>query len=255
MKRNIGDRKYRAVFISDLHLGSKHCNSDALLEFLEELDTEHLFLVGDIIDGWRLAKKWYWPKKHNKIVRKLLKISETTEVTYITGNHDEFFRTFPNVQIGKVQVQNRYTYQGADGKKYLVTHGDMFDHLMRTKAGRFVMHFGDVAYDSLIFANKAVNFVRKLLGMHPWSLAKYLKRRAKAAANYIGDFSWEMTNYCSRKGYDGVICGHIHHAEIKNHGGVIYMNDGDWCESCTALVENQDGTWEIIQSKYLTLLS
>jgi UDP-2,3-diacylglucosamine pyrophosphatase LpxH len=245
MKRNTGVR-YKSVFISDLHLGSKHCNSDALLDFLEDLNTENLFLVGDIIDGWRLSKKWYWPKKHNKIIRKLLKISEKSNVVYITGNHDEFFRTFPNVQIGKVAVENRYTYYGIDGKKYLVTHGDMFDNLMRTKAGRMLMHVGDIAYDSLIYINRLVNFSRRMLRMRPWSLAKYLKKRAKAATSFISKFSLEMANYCKRKGYDGVICGHIHHAEIVHYQDVVYMNDGDWCESCTALVEHLDGTWEII---------
>ncbi len=237
---------YKSVFISDLHLGSKHCNAEKLLKFLDGLETEKLYLVGDIIDGWRLQKKWYWPNKHNKILQKLIKIAKKSEVIYITGNHDEFLRTIPDINIGKVTVYNRFDHIGVDGKRYLVTHGDMFDHLMRTRTGRFVMHLGDVAYDGLIYLNLLVNFLRKIFNRPPWSLAKFLKNKAKVAASYIGDFEQEMSMYCKKKGYDGVICGHIHHATIKNFDGVVYMNDGDWCESCTALVETKAGTFEII---------
>jgi len=238
--------KYRAVFISDLHLGSKHCNSDALLEFLTNINTEKLFLVGDIIDGWRLQKKWFWPNKHNRILQKILKISKDIEVVYITGNHDEFLRALPGMSFGNISIENRITHLGLDGKKYLVTHGDIFDNLMRTKSGRFIMHLGDFAYDRLLYINRLVIGLRKLFNLPPWSLAKYLKRKAKAASNYITHFSLEMSKYCRRKGYDGVICGHIHHAEIVEYDGIKYMNDGDWCESCTALVETQGGEWKII---------
>lgn len=240
-------KKYKTVFISDLHLGSKHCNSESLLSFLSNLRTEKLYLVGDIVDVWRLKRKWYWPKIHNKILRKILKLSETTEVIYVTGNHDEIFRSFPSIRIGRISVEHRCVHTGVDGLRYLVVHGDLFDNLMRTKTGRLVMHLGDFAYDSLIYINKAVNIARKLVGLQPWSLAKYLKRRAKLAANYICEFEKEMSYYCKRKGYDGIICGHIHHAEITKYDDIVYMNDGDWCESCTALVENFDGTWEIVK--------
>jgi len=244
METNIG---YKSVFISDLHLGSKHCNADKLLNFLDGLETEKLYLVGDIVDGWRLQKKWYWPNKHNKIVQKLIKIAKRSEVIYITGNHDEFLRTIPDINIGEVTVYNRFDHIGVDGKRYLVTHGDMFDHLMRTRSGRFVMHLGDIAYDGLLYLNRLVNVLRKIFNRPPWSLAKFLKNKAKVAASYIGDFEQEMSTYCKKKGYDGVICGHIHHATIKNFDGVVYMNDGDWCESCTALVETKAGTFTIIQ--------
>ena len=246
MPKNTG-KKYKSVFISDLHLGSKHCNSNALFDFLSTIETERLYLVGDIIDVWRLKKKWYWPKSHNQILRKILKISEKTEVIYVTGNHDEIFRSFPNIRIGRITVEHRCVHVGIDGKRYLVVHGDLFDNLMRTKTGRFIMHLGDFAYDSLIYINKSINMMRRLLRMQPWSLAKYLKHKAKLAANYIGEFEKEMSLYCKRKGYDGIICGHIHHAEITQYDGIVYMNDGDWCESCTALVENYDGTWEILK--------
>ena len=244
METNIG---YKSVFISDLHLGSKHCNADKLLKFLDGLETEKLYLVGDIIDGWRLQKKWYWPNKHNKIVQKLIKIAKRSEVIYITGNHDEFLRTIPDINLGEVTVYNRFDHIGVDGKRYLVTHGDMFDHLMRTRGGRFVMHLGDIAYDGLLYLNRLVNVLRKIFNRPPWSLAKFLKNKAKVAASYIGDFEQEMSTYCKKKGYNGVICGHIHHATIKNFDGVVYMNDGDWCESCTALVETKAGNFEIIQ--------
>ena len=244
METNIG---YKSVFISDLHLGSKHCNADKLLKFLDGLETEKLYLVGDIIDGWRLQKKWYWPNKHNKIVQKLIKIAKRSEVIYITGNHDEFLRTIPDINLGEVTVYNRFDHIGVDGKRYLVTHGDMFDHLMRTRGGRFVMHLGDIAYDGLLYLNRLVNVLRKIFNRPPWSLAKFLKNKAKVAASYIGDFEQEMSTYCKKKGYNGVICGHIHHATIKNFDEVVYMNDGDWCESCTALVETKAGNFEIIQ--------
>ena len=244
METNIG---YKSVFISDLHLGSKHCNADKLLKFLDGLETEKLYLVGDIIDGWRLQKKWYWPNKHNKIVQKLIKIAKKSEVIYITGNHDEFLRTIPDINLGEVTVYNRFDHIGVDGKRYLVTHGDMFDHLMRTRGGRFVMHLGDIAYDGLLYLNRLVNVLRKIFNRPPWSLAKFLKNKAKVAASYIGDFEQEMSTYCKKKGYNGVICGHIHHATIKNFDEVVYMNDGDWCESCTALVETKAGNFEIIQ--------
>ena len=244
METNIG---YKSVFISDLHLGSKHCNAEKLLKFLDGLETEKLYLVGDIIDGWRLQKKWYWPNKHNKIVQKLIKIAKRSEVIYITGNHDEFLRTIPDINIGEVTVYNRFDHIGVDGKRYLVTHGDMFDHLMRTRGGRFVMHLGDIAYDGLLYLNRLVNVLRKIFNRPPWSLAKFLKNKAKVAASYIGDFEQEMSTYCKKKGYNGVICGHIHHATIKNFDEVVYMNDGDWCESCTALVETKTGNFKIIQ--------
>ena len=247
MEANTGT-KYRAVFISDLHLGSKHCNSYALLEFLTNINTEKLFLVGDIIDGWRLQKKWFWPNEHNRILQKILKISKNIEVIYITGNHDEFLRKLPEMSFGNISIENTVTYLGLDGKKYLVTHGDMFDNLMNSLYGRFIMHFGGFAYDKLLYLNRLVIRFRKLFKLSPWSLSKYLKAKAKAASNYVNDFSFEMSKYCKHKGYDGVICGHIHHAEIVEYDGITYMNDGDWCESCTALVETQTGEWKILNN-------
>lgn len=248
MKKIIGD-EYRSVFISDVHLGSKHCDAHSLLSFLENLNTQRLYLVGDIVDGWRLSKKWYWPQSHSKVLQKIVKISKHTEVIYITGNHDEFLRNVKNISVGDIKVHNNFIHTGVDGKQYLVVHGDMFDALMRTKSGRFVMHLGDIAYDGLLYFNKLTNYTRKLIGLSPWSLAHYLKHTAKTAATYISEFEKEMVAYCKRKDFHGVICGHIHQAAIKHVDNLIYMNDGDWCESCSALVENLDGTFQIVYHK------
>jgi len=232
---------YKAVFISDLHLGSKHCQCEKLFQFLETLETQELFLVGDIIDGWRLSKKWYWPKKHGEILNRLL--SFDAKVHYIPGNHDEFLRGFINLaSILKKEAE----YIAVDGKRFLVVHGDLFDQLMRSRFGRKIMSLGDGAYDFLAHLNVLVNKIRSFLGYKHWSLSKYLKQKAKTAANFIGSFEEEMVKYCKANDYDGIICGHIHSPNIRSIDGIIYMNDGDWCESASALVEHLDGTWEIL---------
>ena len=242
MKKDIG---HRSVFISDLHLGSKHCQDEELLKFLKEVRTEKLYLVGDIVDGWRLQKKWYWPNNHNRVIKELISISKYTDVYWISGNHDEFLRTIPNINVGKIETHNRLTHIGVDGKKYLVVHGDMFDYLMRTRFGKTVMRLGDWGYDKSISINYIVNKIRNFFGYKPWSLAKYLKRKAKLASNFIGEFETEMVKYARKKNYDGIICGHIHHAEIKQYDEITYMNDGDWCESCSVLIEDHEGNWKI----------
>lgn len=243
MKANIG---HRSVFISDTHLGSKHCRDKELLSFLKQLKTEKLYLVGDIVDGWRLQKKWYWPNNHNRIIKEIIKISKHTDVYWISGNHDEFLRNIDPINIGNIKVCNNLIHVGPNGKRYLVVHGDMFDYLMKTKFGRYVMKIGDLAYDSLIWINLFVNKIRNFLGRPYWSLSKYLKYKAKTASNFIGEFEIEMINYCKKRKFDGIICGHIHTPAIRELDGVTYMNDGDWCENCSALIEHQDGTFEII---------
>jgi len=240
--------KYKTVFISDLHLGSKGCQAEDLVKFLSEVECETLYLVGDIIDGWRLRQNWYFPTSHLNVLRKIMtKARRGTNVIYVAGNHDEFLRPLipQGLSFGRITVVNKAVHW-SQGRKYLVVHGDMFDSLM---AGRmkWLMHVGGYAYDLLIWTNRWMNKIRHMLGMKQWSLSKYLKHKTKRALNYIQRYEESMAEYCKRKGYYGIICGHIHTAEIKNINGVIYMNDGDWVESCTALVEHEDGSFEILR--------
>ncbi len=241
--------KYRSIFISDIHLGSKGCQAEALCEFLKANTCEKLYLVGDIIDGWQLRKKWFWPQAHTNVVRRILTASKrNTEVIYIIGNHDEFLRTFLqfHVSFGHIAIKNQHTHTGADGKTYLVVHGDMFDGLMRANR-KWLMFLGDSIYNSLLWANIKLNSIRRRIGLPYWSLSKALKTRTKRTLTYIDNFEEHVADYCLRKGYDGVICGHIHVAEMRDIKGIRYMNDGDWVESCTALAEHHDGRWEIVE--------
>ncbi len=240
---------YKSIFISDLHLGSKGCKADAICHFLKHNHAEKLYLVGDIMDGWRLKKKWFWPQSHTNVIRRILTASKRgTDVIYIIGNHDEFLRAFLQfgVSFGRVSIRNRATHTGVDGKRYLVVHGDMFDGLMRANR-KWIMFLGDNLYNFLLAANTRLNTVRRWLGLPYWSLSKALKSRTKKALNFIQNFEEHVADYCRRKGFDGVICGHIHVAEIRDIDGIRYMNDGDWVESCTALVEHHDGRWELIE--------
>lgn len=243
--------KFRSIFISDLHLGSKGCQAEALCEFLKQNTCETLYLVGDIIDGWRLRKKWFWPQAHTNVIRRILTASKRdTEVIYIIGNHDEFLRAFLQfkVSFGRVSIRNRVVHTGEDGKRYLVVHGDMFDGMMRSNR-KWVMFLGDNLYNAVLSLNTRLNTVRQWLGLDYWSLSKALKSRTKRALNYVNNFEQHVADYCRRKGFDGAICGHIHVAEIRQIDGITYMNDGDWVESCTALVEHHDGRWELVEHK------
>ena len=242
--------KYRSIFISDIHLGSKGCKADALCDFLKHNTCETLYLVGDIIDGWRMKKKWYWPQSHTNVIRRILTAAKRdTKVIYIIGNHDEFLRAFLRFKIsfGAIQISNKTVHHGVDGKRYFVCHGDMFDGLMRPNR-KWIMFVGDNLYTLLLRINTDLNRLRRLIGLPYWSLSKALKTRTKKAMNFINSFEEEVAGYCKRKGYDGAICGHIHVAEIRDINGITYMNDGDWVESCTALVEHHSGGWELIKS-------
>lgn len=217
------------------------------LRFLKTHTSENLFLVGDIIDGWRLKRRWHFPQSHANVIRRILTAAKRgTRVEYILGNHDEAGRKFLNFDIsfGNINISDRQDYVGVDGKRYLVIHGDFFDTLMHDK--KWLMHIGDTLYDTMIWVNIQFNRIRNLLGMEYWSLSKYLKQNTKQALNFINRYEEHLADYCKDHGYDGIICGHIHHAEIKEINGVTYMNDGDWVESGTALVEHLDGRWEII---------
>lgn len=238
-------RHYRAVFISDTHLGTRAARADLLLDFLKEVSCDQLFLVGDIIDGWRLKKSWYWDTTHNDVIRKVLKFAKNgTKVTYIPGNHDEGFRGFVGNNMAGVKMLMDDVYEAVDGKKYWVLHGDIFDGVVLNH--KWLALVGDWAYTTLLKVNTVFNWCRRKLGFSYWSLSAYLKQRVKNAVEYIGSFEDAVASEAERRGVQGVICGHIHHAERRMIGDIEYLNDGDWVESCTALVEHEEGGWEII---------
>jgi UDP-2,3-diacylglucosamine pyrophosphatase LpxH len=238
-------RHYRAIFISDLHLGTPGCQAEALLEFLKTHTCDTLYLVGDIIDGWQLRRKWYWPQAHNDVVQKLLrKARKGCRVVYVPGNHDEFARDFLDHSFGGVEVVEHAVHTTADGKKLWVIHGDYFDGVIQF--AKWLAYVGDTLYDWALKANRHLNYMRGRLGMPYWSLSAYLKLKVKKAVNFISDFEVAVANEAKKLGYDGVVCGHIHHAEIRNIDGVQYCNDGDWVESLSTLVEHHDGRFEIL---------
>jgi UDP-2,3-diacylglucosamine pyrophosphatase LpxH len=239
---------YRTIFISDVHLGTRDCKADLLNNFLKHNTCETLYLVGDIIDAWKIQQnKWKWKQSHTNVVRRVLGHAKRgTKVIYVTGNHDEFLRPMIpyGFSFGMIEIVNQHKHIGVDGKNYLITHGDLFDGI--SKLAPWLAFLGDKAYDFTLELNSKFNWMRHKLGFGYWSLSRYLKYKVKSSVDFLFQFEKNLTSYCKRKGYDGVICGHIHTAEIKEIDGVTYMNDGDWVESCTALVEHIDGRWEII---------
>jgi UDP-2,3-diacylglucosamine pyrophosphatase LpxH len=235
----------RTVWISDIHLGTSGCKAEMLCDFLQAVQCETLYLVGDIVDGWRLRKGWYWPDQHNEVIRRLLKMAHRgTRVVYIPGNHDEMFRDYAGLSFGGIEVQLEAIHQTADGRSLLVTHGDAFDGIVLY--ARWLAFLGDQAYTLLLKVNLIFNAVRRRLKMPYWSLSSYLKRRVKNAVQYIGQFEEVVAREALLRGVDGVVCGHIHCAEIRQFGTITYYNDGDWVESCTALTEARDGTLTIL---------
>lgn len=239
---------YKSIFISDMHLGSKACQADIICDFLKKNTCDNLFLVGDIIDGWRLSKKWYWPQTHTDVIRKILSASKKhTNVFYILGNHDEALRKFLtfDIHLGEIKILDSYDYTTTHGEKYLIIHGDQFDSLMLPNT-KWLMHVGDAAYNFMIWVNVHLNGIRKLFGKKYWSLSKFLKSKTKSALNFIYSYEKHIANHCLLNNYDGVICGHIHTPVIKTIDGVKYFNTGDMCENCSVLVETQDGEFELI---------
>jgi UDP-2,3-diacylglucosamine pyrophosphatase LpxH len=238
-------RQYRAIWLSDIHLGTRGCKADFLLDFLRWNDSEFLYLVGDIVDGWRLRRSWYWTQSHNDVIQKLLrKARKGTKVTYIPGNHDEWLRDYTEIELGGVKVVDEAIHETADGRRLLIIHGDAYDGVV--KYARWLALLGDWAYNLMIWLNTHFNRLRRRLGYPYWSLSAYLKGKVKNAVVYVGNFAEAVADEARRRGVDGVVCGHIHKAEIRELGGILYCNDGDWVESCTALVEHWDGRLEIV---------
>lgn len=236
---------YRTIFISDTHLGTAGTQCHALLDFLKYNQCEKLYLVGDIIDGWRLKRKWYWPQPHNDVVQKLLrKARHGTDVIYIPGNHDEVARQFVDLSFGGVFIKETDIHQTADGRTFWVVHGDLFDNVIQH--ARWLAYAGDFAYITLLKVNRWLNVIRRWLNLPYWSFSQYLKQRVKSAVSFISAFETVMSRETRRRGCDGVICGHIHKAELKQMGQILYANSGDWVESATALVEHFDGRLEVL---------
>ncbi|RXJ80992.1 UDP-2,3-diacylglucosamine diphosphatase [Arcobacter sp. F2176] len=239
--------KYKSIFISDVHLGTRFSQAEKLIDFLKDNESENLFLVGDIIDGWSIRRKFVWPQAHSDVIQKVLrKARKGTNVYLITGNHDEFLRPFVPLILGdNLEVSNEFEYISISGKSYYVTHGDFFDSITMTK--KWLAILGDYGYDFLLYINFIINRIRKTFKINSkWSLSKFIKDNVKSSVNFINDFEKVLTNHAKHKGYDGIICGHIHKAEQRDIEGIEYKNCGDWVESCTALVETYEGKFEII---------
>lgn len=240
-----GQLHYRTVWISDIHLGTRGCKAELLLDFLKHVECETLFLVGDIVDGWRLQRSWYWAQTHNDVIQKILrKARKGTTVIYIPGNHDEALRDYTGLVFGGIQVLDEHIHETADGRKLLVLHGDKFDGVVRY--AKWLALLGDHAYNLCLAANHWFNHFRRQLGYPYWSLSAYLKNKVKNAVEYVSNYEHAVAAEARARGADGVICGHIHKAEMRMIEGVLYCNDGDWVESCTALAEHPDGQLEII---------
>jgi len=236
---------YRAIFISDLHLGTPGCQADALLDFLKEHTSDYLYLVGDIIDGWQLRRRWYWPQAHNDVIQKLLrKARKGTRVIYVPGNHDEFARHFLDHHFGGIEVMEEAVHRTADGRQLWVIHGDYFDAVVQQ--AKWLAYVGDYLYEFTLKLNRYLNNMRGRLGLPYWSLSAYLKHKVKKALNYVTDFENAVAHEAEKQGYQGVVCGHIHRAEIRDVNGILYCNDGDWVESRTALVENERGELSLL---------
>lgn len=237
--------QFRSIWISDTHLGTRTCKAEYLLDFLRHTESKNLYLIGDIIDFWSLKNGWHWPKLHNQVIQTIMeKAAKDTEVIYVPGNHDEWFRDYLGLLFGGVRITADPVHTTADGRRFLIIHGDEFDSVV--KHSRWLAVLGSGAYDFLLYANRWVNYFRRKLGFPYWSLAAYLKHKVKNAVNFISNFEQALAHEARKRGVDGVICGHIHRATIENIDGIVYCNDGDWVESCTALVERHDGSLAIL---------
>ena len=238
--------QHRAIFISDIHLGTRASQADELLEFLKHNDAETIYLVGDIVDFWRVKRGPVWPQAHNDVLQKLMrKVRKGSRLVYIPGNHDEGLRDYAGTHFGGIEIMQQCVHETADGKRLLVMHGDEFDVVVRN--ARWLALLGDHGYELALWSNTPLNWARRRLGLGYWSLSGYLKQRVKQAVNFIGEFEMALASEARRYGADGIVCGHIHRAADRMIDGVRYLNCGDWVESCTALVEEHDGSIRLIQ--------
>ena len=237
---------YRSVFISDLHLGTRGCRSDFLIDFLRRTDCDHLYLVGDVVDGWRLKKSWYWHEEFDTVVRMILDKAEAgTRVTYIPGNHDEVFRQWLGLEVAGVKLMREAVHEAADGRKYLIIHGDEFDGVIRY--AKFLALLGDWAYDFAIWLNRGIARVRRAMGLPYWSFSAWSKQKVKRAVNFISAFEQAVAADARRNNVDIVLCGHIHRPAVQQMDDILYINTGDWVESNSAVVEHPDGRLELIR--------
>ena len=243
--KSLKPRHYRAIFISDVHLGFSGCSAQYLLNFLRSSTCEYLYLVGDIIDIWQMKRRLYWPQLHNDVVRAILgKAKHGTKIIYVPGNHDELLRDFDNIVFGNLEIRNEYIHTAADGKRFLVIHGDQFDGVVRNS--RTLSMVGSMMYEILLRANILVSYIRRKMGLSYWSLSNAVKHQVKQAVNFISNYEAALAHAAQKSDVDGVITGHIHRAEISKINNIIYCNCGDWVESCTALVEYFDGSIELL---------
>jgi UDP-2,3-diacylglucosamine pyrophosphatase LpxH len=232
--------RHRTLFLSDIHLGTPGCKADLLLDFLRNNEAETIYLVGDIIDGWRIKRSWFWHESHNAVVQEILhKVRHGTRIIYVPGNHDEALRDYTGLDFAGIDICNEVIHRTADGRDLLVLHGDQFDSVVRYAS--WLAHLGDRAYGMALALNNWLHTARRTLGLSYWSLSSYLKQKVKNAVEYISSFEMAVARAARERGVDGVVCGHIHHAEMREIDGILYCNDGDWVESCTALAEDLTG--------------
>jgi len=244
-KRPENRKRHRTLFLSDIHLGTPGCKADLLLDFLRNNDAETIYLIGDIIDGWRIKRSWYWNETHNAVLQEVLrKARKGARIIYVPGNHDEALREYVGLNFGGVDVMHEAIHETANGKRFLVTHGDQFDGVV--KYAKWLAHLGDRAYSVALAMNNWLHDIRRVFGLPYWSLSAYLKYRVKNAVEFISKYEEAVARAAREGGTDGVICGHIHHAEMRDIDGILYCNDGDWVESCTALAEDERGELALI---------
>jgi len=239
-------RRYRALFISDIHLGTRACQAQAFVDFLRENDADRIYLVGDIIDFWQLRRGAHWPQDHLAVLQKLMRlVRKGARLTYIPGNHDEMLRAYCGSTFGGIEIARNAMHETTDGRKFLIIHGDEFDVVVRY--AKWLAFFGDWAYGVALWLNTHLNRLRREMGLPYWSLSAFLKHKVKQAVNYIGEFEAALAAEARKRGAQGVVCSHIHHAAQREINGMTYINTGDWVESCTAVSESHSGEFRVIR--------